>query len=99
MRNAWCDTNLAGAARHMRSDWRLTPGEMTVYRAVREPSGRWVEGRVDEVPLLHMWVYADGNRDAPLASSWADTRSGRVGWDAQHIGGGRCKVPTAPPFD
>ncbi len=51
------------------------------------------------VPLLQIWVYADGNREAPLASSWADAGSGRVGWDAHHVGGGRCKIPTPPPFD
>jgi hypothetical protein len=51
------------------------------------------------VPLLQIWVYADGNRAAPLASSWSDAGSGRVGWDAHHVGGGRCKIPTPPPFD
>ena len=45
------------------------------------------------VPLLQIWVYENGDREHPLASSWSDASSGRVGWDARGIGGGRCKVP------
>ena len=45
------------------------------------------------VPLLKIWIYENDDREYPLASSWSDAGSGRVGWDAREIGGGRCKVP------
>ena len=72
--------------------------------ATEEPEPRKIDGLLRRsmwtsrsgrnfVPLLQIWVYENGDREHPLASSWSDADSGRVGWDARGIGGDRCKVP------
>jgi len=50
------------------------------------------------VPLLMLWVYADGDYETPLAGAWSKDTSGRVGWEAHGVARGRCKIPEPMPF-
>ncbi len=93
----------------LHNPFRLHDGDGVYSFATEEPEPRTIEILLRRsmwtsrsgnnfVPLLQLYVYENGDRDAPLANAWSEADSGRVGFAARGSLSARCKIPGPEPF-